>query len=374
MGTDRIISADEHVHEPVDLWTTRAEPGFRDRVPYVVRQEDSDRWYCDGQMLIALNGATQTGLRFEEKGHQENTRLNRTGRVEDKLPGSFIAEERVKDMDLDGIAVSVIYPSVGLLMYILPDSELVNYVFRLYNDWLAEWCGKFPDRLKGIGQLNLDDVQEGVKELERCAKLGLAGAMITVSPPRGREYLSPEYEPLWAAAQDLEMPLSLHVATNRMDASSDTETWTPAFVCNSDYWVRMSLSHMIYNGVFERYPKLQVGSVEHESSWVPNFLWRLDYNYTDRAHRAFWYKFKEDMLPSDYFHRNVFVGFQEDALGIKDRRIIGIDNLQWGSDYPHQESTFPRSGEILEEILADCTEEEKAKMVCGNAARVYHLD
>ena len=80
------------------------------------------------------------------------------------------------------------------------------------------------------------------------------------------------------------------------------------------------------------------------------------------------------MLPSDYFHRNVFLGFQEDGLGIRDRDIIGVDNILWGSDYPHQESTFPRSREILEEILVDCTEDEKAKIVGGNAKRVYHLD
>ena len=79
------------------------------------------------------------------------------------------------------------------------------------------------------------------------------------------------------------------------------------------------------------------------------------------------------MLPSDYFHRNVFVGFQEDDLGIQLRHIIGIENLQWGSDYPHHESTFPRSQEILEEILVDCTEQEKAAIVGGNAARVYGL-
>ena len=80
------------------------------------------------------------------------------------------------------------------------------------------------------------------------------------------------------------------------------------------------------------------------------------------------------MMPSDFFHRNVFVGFQEDALGLKLREIIGVDNMAWGSDYPHQESTFPKTREILEEILADCTEEEKAKVVGGNAARIYHID
>ncbi|MDH3598451.1 MAG: amidohydrolase [Candidatus Tectomicrobia bacterium] len=130
---------------------------------------------------------------------------------------------------------------------------------------------------------------------------------------------------------------------------------------------------VIYSGVFERYPKLQVGAVEHELSWVPHFLDRLDYNYNQRSAGIVGYRFKEDMLPSDYFRRNIFLGFQEDALGIQLRDHIGVDTLQWGSDYPHQESTFPRTREILAEILSECTEEEQAKIAGGNAARVYGL-
>jgi predicted TIM-barrel fold metal-dependent hydrolase len=111
-----------------------------------------------------------------------------------------------------------------------------------------------------------------------------------------------------------------------------------------------------------------------ELSWIPHFLDRIDYTYTQRTHNPGWYWFKNDMLPSEFFHRNVFVGFQEDGLGIQMRDIIGVDNLQWGSDYPHVESTFPRTRQILDEILADCTDEEKAKIAGGNAARVYKLD
>ena len=112
-----------------------------------------------------------------------------------------------------------------------------------------------------------------------------------------------------------------------------------------------------------------------ELSWVPHFLDRIDFNYTQREQELLQgYRFKGDALPSDFFHNNVFLGFQEDALGIRDRHIIGVDNLHWGGDYPHPESTFPRSRQILEEILVDCTEEEKAKIAGGNAARVYGLD
>lgn len=174
------------------------------------------------------------------------------------------------------------------------------------------------------------------------------------------------------------MPLGLHIATNRPGpgqdfAGEERNRVRSSFLANADHWVRMSLGDMVFSGVFERFPKLQVGSVEMELSWIPHFLDRIDYTYTQRVQQGR-YRFKEDMLPSDYIHRNVFFGFQEDALGVQQRDIIGVDNLMWGSDYPHVESTFPRSQQIIEEILADCTEEEKAKIAGGNAARVYHLD
>ncbi len=285
----------------------------------------------------------------------------------------------MKDMDADGVDVSIVYPTVGLLLYSVPDSALLTEIFRTYNDWLAEFCAAIPKRLKGIAMINVDDVPSGVTELERCAKMGLAAGMITVSPIDGKGYDHPEYERLWAAAEDLGTPLGLHIATNRPGAGQqfgvgeDRQRTSQSFLANADHWVRMSLADMVFSGVFERHPKLQIGSVEMELSWIPHFLDRIDYTYTQRVQQDR-YRFKEDMLPSDYIHRNVFFGFQEDALGISQRDIIGVDNLMWGSDYPHVESTFPRSRQIIEEILVDCTEEEKAKIVGSNAAKVYGLD
>lgn len=370
MGGYRIISSDDRVMEPPDLWTSRVEPRFKDRAPRVVRLDDGDDWwFTDGIKGLTLASGAQTGMRFEG-----NENLSFNDSFERVRPGGYDTEKRIEDMDLDGIDASILYPNQGCFLYSVPDTELFNVLAKTYNDWLAEHCSADPKRLKGIAIINLDDTQWAVEELERCQKLGLSGAMIPVFPPPGRGYHLPEYEPFWAAAQDLWMPLSLHEVTNRPGSVPelvDIETIGPEFLCNVDYWVRMSLSQMIFGGVFERYPKLVVGSVEHELSWAASFLERLDYTYTQRAQLKHWHRYDEGMLPSDYFRRNVFLGFQEDALGIRLRDVIGVDNLQWGSDYPHIESTFPKSRQILDEILADCTEEEKAKIAGGNAARVY---
>ena len=375
MADYRVISSDNHVFEPVDLWTSRAEPKFKDRMPHIERLEDGDWWYCDGYKVTGTSAGTQVGVRFEDQ-----SKLERTRPVEEIRPGGWIPEEHVKDMDADGIDAGIIFPSVGLDLYQnIPDGELLTEIFRIYNDWLAEFCQAFPDRLKGVAMINIDDVGPGVKELERCAKMGLAGAMITEYPTPDRPYSLPEYNILWAAAQDLQMPLALHFTTNRpgpgQEAVGGMDNLSPAFMCNMDHWVRMSLAHIIYSGVFQRFPELQIGAVENELAWAPHFLERLDYTYTQRVPRSdWWYRFTGDKLPSEYFHSNVFLGFQEDGLGIEMRHRIGVDNLMWGSDYPHTELTFPRSRQILEEILVGCTEEEKAKIAGGNAARIYHLN
>ena len=373
MSSYRVISSDNHVIEPVDLWTSRAESKFEDRVPHVKSLADGDWWFYDGRKVLHVATGTQAGVRFEEP-----ETLSMEARIEEVRPGGYLPDAHIKDMDIDGIDVSIVYPTVGLALYSVPDGELLSSNCRAYNDWVADFCSANSKRLKGIAMLNVDDVQDGVTELERCAKKGYVGALIPVYPPEERFYDKPGYEPLWAAAQDLGMPLSLHVSTNRpgpgQEIGNPAEE-SVASVVNIDHWVRMSLTHIIFSGVFERYPKLQVGSVEHELCWVPHFLDRMDYNYTQSFQEVSQgNRFKEGALPSDFFHSNVFISFQEDAVGIEMRNHIGVDQLQWGADYPHIESTFPRSRQILEEILVDCTEEEKAKIAGGNAARVYNLN
>ena len=321
-------------------------------------------------------GGHNVGLRFEDP-----SRLTHTTTRDHIRPGGYDPNEHVKDMDIDGIDMSILYPGVGLVMHSVPDGELLTAMFTVYSDWLAEFCSAYPDRLNGIGMINTDDLPSAVKELERCASLGFVGAMTTVYPPQERAYDLPEYDTFWATAQDLQIPISLHSATNRPGPNQtfvNIDDVRPHFACNLDHWVRNSLAQIIFSGVFQRFPNLYIGSVEHELSWVPHFLDRLDYALTQRARdlytKGYWDRYTGDLLPSEHFHNNVFVGFQEDAFGIRSRDVIGVDNLQRGSDYPYTESTFPRSGKILEDILADCTEEEKAKIASGNASRVYRLN
>lgn len=375
MAGSILISSDSHIIEPPDLWTERIDRTYRDRAPHVVREEKGDWWVIDGKHSMSFLGI-QTGDRFEKASSE----LVIEAHFEDVRPAAYDPKMYVEENREDGIAASVIYPSEAMLVYGIPDSGLCSASMRAYNDYIADFCQADPLRLKGIALINVDDPKEAVAELERCRKKGLAGAMITVLPPADRPYDLPIYEPFWSAAEDLAMPLSMHVATGRGVASVDTTQTSikdvkPSAFYLQDHFVRKSLGEMIFSGVFERHPKLRVGSVEHEVSWAPFFLFQMDYTYTQRPVRGGWHRFADkSALPSDYFRRNCFMSFQEDAIGMRERETVGLGTLMWGSDYPHTESTFPRSREILERVLADVPEADRRAITCDNVARLYGFD
>jgi len=372
MAPAPIYSSDSHVFEPPDLWATRIDREFRDRAPRMERIDGSDEIVVEkDQVLSGIGLISNAGARFEAP-----ETISAHGRFEDVPRGGYEPAQHLADMRLDGVSGEVLYPSQGLFYFRIADSALMSAIFRTYNDWLAEFCREDPSRLKGIAMVNLDDVEEGIRELERAARLGLSGAMITEYPLEDHRYDQPDYERFWAAAAALDIPLSLHTATRRQgkirgvgpktlrDASSRaTKAFYPA----------LSMCDMIFSGVFERHPSLKLAIVEFELAWAPHVLSTMDYTYRERHEEAI-YRFASDMRPSDFFHRNVFLSFQEDAVGIRLRDVIGVDQMMWGSDYPHSESTFPRSREVLAEILAGVPEDEQAKIVGGNAARVYHFE
>ena len=371
MGDELVISSDSHVFEPPDLWTERIDSKFKGREPRLIRVGNEDHIIVEGDHKLGGIGLILgAGNRFDAP-----ETISFEGKFEDVHQGGYEPEEHIRDMKIDGVSAEVLYPSIGLFFYTIDDSELLSAALRTYNDWLAEFCSTNPDRLKGIAMLNLDDVDDGIKELARAAKMGLVGAMISERPPDERRYYGAEYERFWSAAQDLNMPLSLHTATNRgsRPIELDINVGVASVRAMKVVFPAVSLCDMIFSGVFERFPKLKVSVVEFELAWAAHLLNTMDYTYVERPEEAF-YRFKGDALPSDFFHNNVFLSFQEDAVGIRLRDVIGVDKLMWGSDYPHSESTFPRSREIIDGILEGVPQDEKAKIVGGNVARLFPFD
>jgi hypothetical protein len=281
------------VFEPPDLWQTHIDAGFRDRAPRIERIDGADQIVVEAdQILSGIGLISNAGARFEAP-----ETIFALGRFEDVRRGGHGPEQHRKDMALDRLAGQVLYLSQGLFYFKLADPLLMSAIFRAYNDWLADFCRTDPTRLKGIAMINLDDVPDAAKELERAARLGLSGAMITEYPLEHRRYDQSEYEPFWAAAEALDLPLSLHTATRRRgrirgagekilrDASSRATAFYPA----------LSMCDLIFPGVFERHPRLTLAIVEFELAWAPHLLSTMDYTYREHHGEAI-YRFKG--LPS----------------------------------------------------------------------------
>ena len=338
----------------------------------MVRVGDVDHLVVeDEQMIAGIGLISNAGTRYEAP-----ERIADHGRFEDVHQGGYDPAQHLKDMAIDGVHGEVLYPSQGLFYYKVADPLLFSAICRAYNDWLAEFCSVDRDRLKPIAMINVDDVDDAVGELERTARLGFAGAMITEYPLEERRYDQPEYEPLWAAAAALNMPLSLHTATRRVRSNSalgERSVHDASRRATKAFLPAISMCDMIFSGVFERHPELRLAVVEFELAWVPYVLVNMDYTYRERHQEAL-YRFRGDALPSDFFARNVCLSFQEDEVGIRLRDRIGVECMMWGSDYPHSESTFPRSRAVLDEILRGVPEEERAKIVCHNTAQLYGFD
>ena len=378
MVHDMIISGDTHIVEPPDLYASRITGKMKGRVPRIKRQKmadgrDFDAWFIGDTQVVTLGAVTQAGRRFED-----TSKIDFVGVWEDVRQGAYEPHAMIKELAIDGIWGAVVQPSQGLFWYHLDDSELLSALCRAYNDWIADFCRPYPGRLRGIGMINVDDVAEACEELERCATLGLGGVFIPVTPLPGRPYRDPMYQRFWATAQDVDLPLLMHLATQRANVpgceiSISFKTFTPAGLRpTQDYWVRYALTDMIFAGVCERYPRLQVGSVEHEISWAPHWLKQMDYTYKERPVYS-GYKSKEGLLPSDYWRRNMFAVFQEDDVAVQLRHRIGIDNLLWGNDFPHSESTWPKSQEFLQQMFQEVPAEERRKLLLDNAVRIFRF-
>jgi predicted TIM-barrel fold metal-dependent hydrolase len=281
------------VFEPPDLWQTRIDAAFRDRAARIERIDGADQIVVEADRILSGIGLiSNTGARFEPP-----ETISAQGRFEDVHRGGYDPEQHLEDMALDGVAGEVLYPSQRLFYFKMADTALISAIFRAYNDWLADFCRTDPARLKSIAMINLDDVQDGIKELERAACLGLSGAMITEYPLEHR-YDQSEYEPFWAATapRPPAEPARGHATAGQDPRGRRKKTLRDASSrATKAFYPALSLCDLIFSGVFERHSRLTLAIVEFEPSWAPHMLSTMDYTYRERHGEAI-YRFNS--LPS----------------------------------------------------------------------------
>ena len=203
------------------------------------------------------------------KSPEELAEFLTKGTYADARPGGW-DPERLQDNDLDGVEADVLYTTLGFRIFWLQDAGLQHDCFRVYNDWLAAYCSYAPTRMAGLAMISLYDPEAGAEELVRCAKMGLKGAMIWCSPPESQPYRSDIYAPFWATAQELRMPISLHAITGMGRESQWNFGLKERYMCGdcAPHEIERSFSVLIFSGVLERFPTLQIVSAENNCGWL----------------------------------------------------------------------------------------------------------
>ena len=377
-----IIDVDTHVTETPDLWTSRAPARMRDLVPRVHTDADGRQsWVVgEGGSLIASPGLTATA----GVGNMRNPPKT----FEEMHPGAYDAKERLKYMDQQGIWAMVMYPNVGGFgaqqFLKLGDPELMLTCVQIYNDWQTEWASADARRLLPITSTPFWDVTAAVKEVRRCAAMGHKGILFTGEPQSfGQPLLGdPHWHPLWEVAVELDLPISFHIGSGNLEMgllqtkiaaygkmAAFTELSVDIFLRNG-----IQLNDLLMSGVLARYPQIKFVSVESGIGWIPFVLEAMDYQFRGNdvaeEHPEF------DLLPSEYFARNVYAcyWFEQTAP----RRLIdkvGVDNILFETDFPHPTSLY--GAEVHERIrggLSDCTEEVRRKILWENGQKLYKVE
>jgi len=369
--TTATISADSHICEIPDLFTSRVDRGLRDQVPYCAHDDKlGDAWHFPNGLVTSLAAFASAGA-WQGKTTSEMSFA--------EVPrGAWDPAARLHEMETDGVVAEVLYPSYAMQIFsTIKDASIQMACARAYNDWLHEYCSVAPDRLKGVGIVPAADLDAALAELRRIARLGYVNVLIDAHPPASRYYDNPRWEPLWAELEAHSIMASFHLFAGTAPVFDSEEGAGRMKHFLADYTVapallERQLAMLIFAGVAERHPGLRFLCVESDCGWVAHFLKRMDHVYLRKGPR-YQRAIKSGLLPSEFFKRQVKCVFQDDRPGILTLEATGSDILMWGSDYPHNDSTFPDSQRVIAEMFRGVPAADRDKIIYGNAAQLYHL-
>ena len=363
-----VISSDSHVNEPRDLWQERLPSQLRPMGLKVVECADGgEGWTHEG------NPPKSFGLGV---GSGDKTKLRAQGkRFSDINPGNYDPLVHLKDQDRDGVDASVMFPGQAMFLSRIENKELRIASFQVYNDWLVEdFASANPSRIIPLAMLPVDDdIEDSLVELDRSMRKGHRGAIIPLHPVH-RAYTDPYYEPLWQQAAMTGFPLHFHKALSKRVpdpfAVKPSAAARVAQVVLQYTGAMEPIALMVFSGVFHRNPSLKVVSAESDFGWWPFFEQNCDAQWERQQH---WARLELTQKPSEYFKRQVYVTFQDDYVGCSLLKFVGSDNFMWASDYPHSVSSWPNSRSHIKEVMANVGEDDKRKLLAGNAIRIYKL-
>jgi predicted TIM-barrel fold metal-dependent hydrolase len=359
----RVISADSHVTEHPDTYRAHIEPGLRDRAPRLVHDEARGDLYLIPDLP---QGMLPMGLIAAAGKRPEEIRLD--GRFEDWHPGGWDPAARLEAQDRDGVAAEILYPTVGMVLCRHPDLDYKKACMEAYNRWIAEYCAASPARLLGVGQTAARNPEDAIRDLEAIRALGLRGVMLPARPGHA-DWDDRGWDPFWEAAIDVGLPLSFHILTDPADAlpkRGPVMNFAVGIIRGNQDLMAM----LVFSGVFDRHPRLRVVCVEADAGWVPHWMYRMDHYY-DR-HR-YMRAIELARMPSDYVREHIYTTFQDDWVAFRMLDMVNPRRLMWANDFPHSDSTWPRSQQVLAEHTAHLSDAERTLIVHDNVAELYGL-
>ncbi|HEV8298321.1 MAG TPA: amidohydrolase family protein [Acidimicrobiales bacterium] len=374
-GDDMIlISVDDHICEPSDMFEAHVPERYRDRAPRVVTDANGYQqwWYGDikgrNLGLNAVAGKPREMFNVNPSSYDEMRR------------GCFDVHERVRDMSAGGQLAGLNFPNwTGFSGQVLnegPDRDTNLVMIKAYNDWhVDEWCGAYPDRFIPCGIVPLFDVEEAAKEVRRLAAKGCHAVTYSENPAAlGVPSLHSGYwDPLFAACSDEGTVLCCHVGSSSK-SSSTTPDAPPSVPMNLSSTMSMySLVDLVWADFWWRFPDLKFSLTEGDIGWIPYILQRGEHVH-DRHSGWTEHKFPGGRTPIDIFREHILCCFINDRIGVRLLDEFNVDNVCWESDFPHSDSSWPNGPEVLETLLAGVADDVVAKITHENAMRHYQFD
>jgi len=381
--TYRAISADSHIVEPPHLWEKWLTPELRKFAPKLVKDhEGGDAWQYGENLAPAPIGlvAVRRGRKYTDPDYKW------TGlRIDQVNQGAFYGEPRLAEQDEDGVSAEVLYAPVRAAMHFMSpgNDEIALAGVQAYNNWLhQEFCAVAPQRLIGLALIPNIGIEGSLAELRRTKQMGMKGCTIMAWPSGGMN-LSRDDDPFWAEAERLGMPVSIHVRLSGKEglkgaaavgalAGKGPAPLNPLIGMSTGAVADAPklLAEMVYSGMFDRFPRLQMVFGEVNVGWVPLVLESMDDHYLrDRI----WTKTELERMPSTYWRTNFAATFIIDKFGIRNRDLIGSETILWSTDYPHHRCDWLESQRLIADHMDGVPAAEAAAMCAGNAARIYGL-
>jgi predicted TIM-barrel fold metal-dependent hydrolase len=368
-----MVSVDDHLVEPPDLFAHHLPARFQDRAPSVQHLPDgSDVWEFNGHTIPNIGLNAVAGRPREEYGIEPTA-------FDEMRPGCFDVHERIKDMNAGGVLGSMCFPSFpgfsGRLFAACEDKGLALAVLQAYNDWhIDEWCGSYPGRFIPMALPAIWDAELAASEIRRVAAKGCRSVTFTENPATlgYPSFHSDYWDPFWRAVCDEGVVVSVHLGSSGQLSVTAPDAPVDVMITLQPMNICQAAADLLWSRVLKEFPAVRFALSEGGTGWIPYFLDRLDRTY--EMHRSWTGQDFGERLPSEVFREHFLTCFIADPVGIVLRDLIGLDNIAWECDYPHSDSSWPRAAEELAEVAAEVPDDALNRITYENAGRWYSYD